>query len=121
MAKRKNNTNQNMAWPTTPFFTIEDLLNLNAHMKPITVRVRFKNDFVDSKQVVEIGQLSGDKGRPKKVFCMTPVTKIILEQAKKMDVQLIDSPERLFNVVAVSTPPVAISAAPKVLAPALVA
>jgi hypothetical protein len=99
---RKNKTNLTVQFPKTAFFTIEDLLALNAEFIPITLRVRM-NNFREDGTVAEIGYLPGGKGRPKKVFCLTPVTKITLEKARQQNVTLIDNAEKLVNVISVTT------------------
>jgi hypothetical protein len=95
---RKNKTNLSVTWPTTPFFTIEELHRLNPKFINITLRVRLAS-CIEEKIIAEIGSVPGGKGRPKKVFCVTPVTKITLDRAAKEDVTLVDNAEKLINVL----------------------
>jgi hypothetical protein len=100
---RKNKTNQLVTWPTTAYFTIEDLWELNQKFVNITLRVRLTNAIADGK-VAEIGWLSGGKGRPRKVYSMTPVQQSTLNKAKTADINLVDNVEKLVNVVSVTIP-----------------
>jgi hypothetical protein len=99
---RKNKTNLSVTWPTTPFFTIEELHRLNPKFINITLRVRLAS-CIEEGIIAEIGSVPGGKGRPKKVFCLTPVTKITLERAVKEDVTLIDNAEKLVPVLSVTS------------------
>lgn len=105
---RKNKTNQSVTWPTTTYFTIEDLHKLNPKFVNITLRVRLAN-AIDSGEVAEIGAVPGGKGRPKKVFSLTPVTQITLNKAKADNINLVDDADKLVNVVSVSTQTPAVS------------
>lgn len=100
---RKNKTNQSVAWPTTPYFTIADLHSLNPKFVNITLRVRLANAIEDGK-VAEIGWVPGGKGRPPKVFSLTPVQQNTLNKAKQDNINLVDNAEKLVNVINVSTP-----------------
>ena len=60
--------------------------------------------------VAEIGAIPGGKGRPQKVFAMTPVTKETLSKAKMAGINLVDNAEEKFvkvitvtNTAAVTT------------------
>lgn len=99
---RKNKTNQSVIWPTTAYFTIKDMFNLNPKFVPITLRVRFANAITDGK-VAEIGWIPGGKGRPPKVFSLTPVQQSTLAKAKADNINLVDNADKLVNVVNVST------------------
>jgi len=100
---RKNKTNQSVVWPNTPYFTIADLHKLNPKFVNITLRVRLANAIQDSK-VAEIGCVPGGKGRPQKVFSLTPVPQSTLNKAKADNINLVDNADKLVNVVAVSSP-----------------
>jgi len=100
---RKNKTNQSVTWPTTAYFTIADLHKLNPKFVNITLRVRLANAIEDGK-VAEIGWVPGGKGRPPKVFSLTPVQQTTLNKAKSENVNLVDNAEKLVNVINVSTP-----------------
>lgn len=104
---RKNKTNQSVTWPTTTYFTIADLHKLNPKFVNITLRVRLANAIEESK-VVEIGSVPGGKGRPQKVFSLTPVTQNTLNKAKADSINLVDNSEKLVNVISV-TPATAVN------------
>jgi len=117
---RKNKTNQSVVWPTSTFFTIEELHRLNPKFVEITLRVRLTNAIEDGK-VAEIGSTPGGKGRPQKVFSLTPVTKETLDKAEENKINLVDrAREKLVNVVSVSNPEPASVVAPAADAPATV-
>jgi len=99
---RKNKTNQSVVWPTTPYFTIEELHRLNPKFVNITLRVRLTNAIEDG-MIAEIGCLPGGKGRPPKVFSLTPVSKLTFEKAKQDNINLVDNYEKLINVISVTT------------------
>jgi hypothetical protein len=100
---RKNKTNQSVVWPTTEYFTIADLHKLNPKFVNITLRVRLAN-AIGAGQVAEIGWVPGGKGRPPKVFSLTPVQQSTLNKAKEGNVNLVDNAQKLVNVINVSTP-----------------
>lgn len=99
---RKNKTNLVVEWPDAAYFTIAELWALNNKFKEITLRVRLTNAIEDGK-VAEIGSIpGGDGGRPRKVFALTPVTKIVLDKAESLGVTLVDKArEKLIAVVSV--------------------
>jgi len=106
--QRKNNTRRALEFPTTTYFTIRDVVQLNPQMRTvsesdITIRVRLSNAIGEGK-VAEIGSVPGGKGRPQKVFSMTPVTQTTLNKAKQDGINLADGAEKLVNVVSVTTP-----------------
>jgi len=81
---RKNRTNLVVQWPTKPFWTVEQLWQLegkNTGFILITLRVRLQQ-LVDRGEVAVIGELKGDKGRPKKVYACEPVAQETLEAAR---------------------------------------
>jgi len=100
---RKNKTNQSVTWPTTTYFTIADLHKLNPKFVNITLRVRLANAIEDGK-VAELGSVPGGKGRPQKVFSLTPITQNTLNKAKSDNINLVDNAEKLINVISVTTP-----------------
>lgn len=100
--QRKNKTNQSVTWPSTPYFTIAELHNLNPKFVNITLRVRLTN-AIEAGKVAEIGSVPGGKGRPQKVFSLTPVSKLTFEKAKQDNINLVDNYEKLINVVSVTT------------------
>lgn len=101
---RKNKTNQSVTWPTTSYFTIEELFALNPKFVLITLRVRLANAIDDGK-VVAIGSIPGGKGRPPKVFSMTPVTQITINKAKANNITMVDNYQKLVNAISVSNQP----------------
>lgn len=106
MNTRKNKTNQVVVWPSTMFFAIEkDLLKLNPTFKKITLRVRLANAIKEGK-VSEIGSIPNPKGkgRPIKMFAMTPVTQNMLDKAKSEEITLVDNSEKLVSVISVNSP-----------------
>ena len=100
---RKNKTNQLVVWPTAPYFTIAQLHNLNPKFVNITLRVRLANAIEEGK-VVEIGWVPGGKGRPQKIYSLTPVQQNTLNKVKADGNALADNAEKLVNVITVSTP-----------------
>ena len=100
---RKNKTNQSVVWPTTAYFTIADLHNLNPKFVNITLRVRLTNAIEDGK-VAEIGYVTGGKGRPPKVYSLTPVQQSTLNKVREDGMNLVDNAEKLVNVINVTTP-----------------
>lgn len=102
---RKNKTNQSVTWPTSTFFTIRELCKLNENFVVITLRVRLANAIADGK-IVEVGFMPGGKGRPQKVFTQTKVTQLLLDEAEKRGITLVDrAREKLINVVSVNSKP----------------
>lgn len=89
-------------WPTTPFFTNEDVFELNPPpCKRITLRVRL-NKQIEQGKAAEIGCKTGEHGRPRKVYAFTPVSKSTLELARKQKVSLIEE-SKLQKLSAVQT------------------
>lgn len=86
--ERKNKKNLVVNWPTTPFFTINDILALN-DAKPITLRVRLAKQ-IEAGKAIEIGCKTGGQGRPKKVFAFTPIADTTFELAKAENIILVD-------------------------------
>lgn len=107
---RKNKTNQSVVWPTTTYFTIKELHKLNPKFVEITLRVRLTNAINEGK-VIELGSMPGSKGRPEKIFVITPVTQLMIDKATSNRINLVDNAQRLVNVISVKSP-VAATAAP---------
>jgi len=93
-----------MVWPKTSYFTIKELIPLNPQIPvEITLRSKLANAINLDKVVAEIGFIPGGKGRPPKVYAMTPVTKLTLDKAEASNIQLVDKArEKFFNVVSIS-------------------
>lgn len=104
MKQKKNKTNQVVTWPTATLFTIAELHRLNPKFVNITLRVRLTK-AIEAGQVVEIGSIPGDKGRPQKVFSMTPVTQLVFDRASKEGINLVDNYKSLISVVPMSAQP----------------
>jgi len=79
-----------IVWPTAPFFTIRDLHRLNPRFVEITLRVRFTKE-IERGKVAEIGSLNGGKGRPNKVFTLTPITDEKIRQAVGKKINIADA------------------------------
>lgn len=91
-------------WPTSTYFSFDDLLNLNpSFQKKITLRVRLANAIEDGT-VAEIGSVPGGQGRPPKVYVLTPVTQIALDKAEADGVSVPGEAKKLVNVVNVNRP-----------------
>ena len=100
---QKNKTNQEVSWPNTPYFTIAELHNLNPKFINITLRVRLAN-AIETGKIVELGAQTGGKGRPQKVFAVTPITQTTLNKAKSENINLVDNADKLVTVASVSKP-----------------
>lgn len=101
---RKNKTKQVLNWPSTLYYTIQELFDKNKHFNAtITVRVRHTK-ALESGEVAEIGRVTGGKGAPPKVYAKTPITDSLLEKAKANGIQLADNVRKLVNVVNVTKP-----------------
>ena len=102
--KRTNKTKQVLNWPTTPYYTIQELFDRNKHFNAtITVRVRHTH-ALEAGETAEIGRVTGGKGAPPKVYAKTPITDTLLEKAKADGIQLADNVRKLVNVINVTRP-----------------
>lgn len=101
MKQKKNKTNQVVTWPTAVLFTIKELHRLNPKFVEITLRVRLSK-AIENGKIVEIGSIPGDKGRPQKVFSLTPVSKLTLDRARAEHINLVDNADRLVQVATVA-------------------
>lgn len=81
---RKNKTNLTINW-LPGFFTIEQLHAANSNFVEITLRSRL-NSAKKENQIAEIGCINNGKGRPQLVFATAPVSKNVLESARKAGV-----------------------------------
>lgn len=102
--ERTNKTNLVVNWPTTDYFTIEDLWALNPEFINITLRVRLTKEL-EKGVVAEIGCKTGGQGRPKKVFALTPIRRSVLDLARTNNITLIDE-SKLQGLLGVTTPSV---------------
>lgn len=117
--QRKNKTNQAITWPRSIYFTIKDVVNLNPQMLTaskldITIRVRIMNE-IERGNVVEIGSIHQDKGRPTKVFAFTPVTQITIDKAKSEQITLVDNHKNLIKVTSVTSAKTPTTVTPKIV------
>lgn len=104
---RKNKTDQEVVWPTTTYFTIKEQLwkKYNPKFVEITLRVRLAK-AIEEGTVAEIGSIPGGKGRPQKVFALTPVTQTIIDKARQDGITLVDNYEKLIvKVLSVTNKP----------------
>ena len=60
---------------------------------------------IEVGEVVEIGCIPGEKGRPQKVFSMTPVTELTLAKARAEKINLVDNADKLVQVMSVTNTP----------------
>ena len=104
MKQKKNKTNQVVTWPTSTLFSLQELHRLNSKFVEITLRVRLIK-AIEAGKVVELGCIPGEKGRPQKVYTMTPVTQLTIDKAKAERINCVDNVERLIQVVSVSNRP----------------
>jgi hypothetical protein len=104
--ERKNKTNLVVNWPTTPFFTIKELIQMNAGAKEITLRVRLTKE-IEAGHAMEIGCKTGGQGRPQKVFAFAPISISTFELAKAANVTIIDENRlmKLASVPSITTVP----------------
>ena len=102
MKQKKNKTNQVVTWPTAALFTIKELHRLNPKFVEITLRVRLSK-AIEGAQVAEIGCIPGEKGRPQKVFSMTPITQATFDKAFKEGISPVDNYKSLISMVSVNT------------------
>lgn len=110
MNKTKNN--RPVIWPTSTYFTFDDLYKLNPVFdKKITLRVRLTNAIGEGK-VAEIGSVPGGQGRPPKVYVLTPVTQLALEKAEANGIVVPGEARKLINVVTVNRPVSTFSTSP---------
>lgn len=104
MKQTSTKNNRTVTWPTTTYFTFDDLHKLNPEFdKKITLRVRLANAITEGK-VVEIGSIPGGQGRPPKVYVLTPVTQIALDKAEANGISVPGEAKKLINVVTVNRP-----------------
>ncbi|HOT88293.1 MAG TPA: hypothetical protein PLC59_00230 [Bacteroidales bacterium] len=101
MKQKKNNTNQSVTWPKDALFTFEDLHQLNPDIISITLRVKMTK-AIEEGRIAEIGSIPSGKGRPPKVYSMTPVIQLTLDQAKAKSINLVDNAEKLLQIRPVS-------------------
>lgn len=101
---KTNKNNRTINWPTTSYFTFENLLELNPSFdKKITLRVRLAN-AIESGTVAEIGTVPGGHGRPPKVYALTPVTQIVLDKAESDGLTIPGESRKLVNVANINSP-----------------
>lgn len=99
---RKNNTKQIVKWPTSPYFTMEDIFKINLDIVKITTRSKVSRAIKEGK-TIEIGHVPGGKGRPLKVYSLCPVTQETLSLAERGGIVLVDNSDKLVHVISVSS------------------
>lgn len=96
---RKNKTKQSLIMPKSPFYTLENLFELNyPRMVVITIRVHHTKKL-ESNEIAEIGYLTGGQGRPPKVYAAMPITQLTLDTAKSQNITLVENVSRFVNVI----------------------
>lgn len=119
---RKNKTNQVLNIPKTPYYTLRDLFAMNKHFNAeITIRVRH-TALIEEGKAIAIGTIPGGKGRPSKVYSLTPVTQTTLNKAKANNIMLVDNADKLINVpvINVTSPGAAVNPVSSTTTPATV-
>lgn len=94
--------------PKTQLWTIDDVVALNPHMLTkrkldITIRSRL-TAMKEENLIAEVASIPGGKGRPRKVYAKTPITKTILAKAEQAGYVLAENINKLVNVVSVGQP-----------------
>lgn len=93
-------------WPTLSYFTIDDIILCNPGEKTITLRTKLYAAIDEEGKFAEIGTVSGVKGRPKKVYAYTPVSKTVLDKAEADGIQPVDrAREKFLSSVPVDNTP----------------
>jgi hypothetical protein len=114
--KRKNKTKQLVTWPSSPYFTFNELLEANPHFtKKITLYVRLTNAR-DNGNLLEIASQPGNAGRPPKVFAITPLTTLTLDKAEKAGLTLVENIRSKVGRTPVSAKSLTTSVATKIAA-----
>ena len=83
---RKNNRNQTVKYPSN-FFTTSELLGENPDFVEITLRVRLQQ-MVSSNELAEIGVSHNGRGRPNKVYAVSPIDPRVVGMAKEAGIML---------------------------------
>lgn len=113
----KNKSCQLLNLPKTTYYTLQDVFSINPQFNGINITIRVRHTkMIEAGKVAEIGSIPGGKGRPQKVFAMTPVTQITLAKARQNNINLVDNSDKLINVINVTTLP-ARSSTPSVHTP----
>ena len=73
--------NKTIKWPTSQTFTLKEVFTLNPSEKEITMRVRITKEK-EAGKIAELGAITGNMGRPTKLYAFTPLTPTILAKAK---------------------------------------
>ena len=103
--------------PKKVYYTLQDVFKINGSQFKdikITMTVRHTKKIEEGK-TIEIGSISGEHGRPQKVYALTPVTKEVLDKAEENKINLVDNArQRFINAVNVVTTPSINSSSPAV-------
>ena len=85
MAKQKTKNNTEIEWPEDTHFTIKDMFVKYPDFIKITIRSRIKRGL-EKKEIVVIGKLKSEIGRPQLVFAKTNVSQETRDAAIKAGV-----------------------------------
>lgn len=101
---RKNKNNVPIVWSEMSYFTVEDLAKVNPQIPVvITLRTRLIKAIEKEGKAAEIGSIPGGKGRPKKIYALTPITETVLAKAEADGITLVEKArEKLVNVISVT-------------------
>ena len=89
---KTDNKKTKTIWPTSTMFTLKDVFGLNKNAKEITIRTNLTKEKENGK-IVELGALTGGKGRPEKVFTYSPVSMTIINLAKSKKINIAEGVE----------------------------
>jgi hypothetical protein len=81
------NKNITVDWPTTPFFSLNDLIAANPGRKVSTLTARLQKER-DAYKITDIGNFTGEQGRPRKIFAFVPVPESTFELAESQQIQV---------------------------------
>ena len=102
----KNKSSQLLNLPKTTYYTLQDVFDINPQFNDIFITVRVRHTkMIEAGKVVEIGSIPGGKGRPPKVYAVTPVTQITLAKARANNINLVDNADKLVNIINVNALP----------------
>jgi len=81
--------NKKINWPSTQTFTLKEVFTLNPTEKEITMRVRITKEK-EAGKIAELGAITGNMGRPTKLYAFTPITPITIAKAEANRVNIVD-------------------------------
>lgn len=89
--------NKNINWVNSTY-TIDQLIENNKHIIPITLRVRLKK-LIENGDVVELGTIPSKMGRPKLLLYNGKVTMSVLHEAISKNVCLHEKYQIMFDTL----------------------